>query len=170
MPADANPPKPTGQPGSGSVVDLPALYLRRLAVHNEEQRRSDQTKAANAEADEGIERLRLAGHAVPRLEPVPDSPEMIALREACIAAAVVGEGPHARDFARRRQEHFLVEMAMLGDHEEALARRDQVRAALSLAFGDQAASGTDEAKQIRAEIEQIRAVDGGTGRGSEGIN
>jgi hypothetical protein len=157
VPADAQPPKPTGLPDSASVVDLPALYLRRLAVHSEEQRRSDQTKAANVEADEGIERLRLAGHALARLEPVPDSPEMIALREACIAAAVVGEGPHARDFARRRQEYFLVEMAMLGDHEEALARRDQVRAALALAFGDQVAGGTDDAKQVRAEIEQIRA-------------
>ncbi len=133
MDADAKPPNPTVQSAADTVVDLPALYLRRLAVHQAEQRRHDETDAANAEADEGTERLRQAGLPLPHLQHAPDSSAMLALRASCIEAAAVGEGPEARELSRRRQGYWREQMAFLGDHEEALARRDQVRAALARA-------------------------------------
>jgi hypothetical protein len=121
---------------SEPAVDLHALYLRRLAVHEKEAQRQRETVAAQDEARVGIERLRQAGHDVPQRERAPDSPAMTALRDACIAACDADIGPSTADYTRRRLDYLRTQMAYLGEHEEALARRDQMRALLASVLGD----------------------------------
>jgi len=133
MPPDFKPdlPRPIAPAGE---VDLPALYRRRLAEDRRVSARIDATQRADEEADAGTERLRAAGHDVPLPEPVAESSELTVLRGELGVAWEADNGPNRNAVTRGRLDYLRLEAMYQHQYEEALHRRDHVRALLARAF------------------------------------